>query len=79
MEAVGDIDVLVLPTDEVKVAQKLVDEFDPRVLILLPTKDADAYAAIAKVVGVKPEAVVDEYKLKGQLPQEGREVVVLRK
>lgn len=79
LEEVGDIDVLVLPTDDVKIAQKLIDEFDPRVLVLIPTKDKAAYDAIAKVVGVKPEAVTEEYKLKAQLPQEGRDVVVLRK
>lgn len=79
LEMVGDIDVLVLPTDEVKVAQKLIDEFDPRVLMLISGKDKDAYAAIAKVVGLKPDAVMEEYKLKSQLPAEGREVLVLQK
>lgn len=79
IESVGDIDVLVLPAEEAKVAQRLIDEFDPRVLILLPTKDKDAYAAIAKQVGLKPDAVMAEYKLKANLPAEGREVVVLQK
>lgn len=78
LEVVGDIDVLVLPTDEVKTAQKLIDEFDPRALVLIPTKK-DSYEALAKVVGVKPEAVMGEYKLKATLPAEGRDVVVLRK
>ncbi|MDD4319610.1 MAG: hypothetical protein PHW10_04790 [Candidatus Peribacteraceae bacterium] len=79
MEVAGDIDVLVLPADEPKVAQKLIDDFDPRVLILLPGKDADAFDAIAKHAGVKPDSTMSEYKLKGTLPAEGREVVVLRK
>ncbi|MFA6523717.1 MAG: MBL fold metallo-hydrolase [Candidatus Peribacteraceae bacterium] len=79
MEMVGDVDVLVLPTDDAKVAQTLIDEFEPRVLILIPTKDKNAFDTIAKSVGAKPDGTMAEYKLKGNLPQEGREVVVLRK
>jgi len=75
IEAVGDIDVLVLPAADPKVTQKLVDEFDPRVLILLPGKDKEALKAVEKVIGVKER--VSEYKIKGTLPAEGREVVVL--
>lgn len=78
LEMAGDLDLLVLPTDDEKIAQKLIDEFDPRVLVLLPVK-GDAYDVIAKSAGAKPESVTAEYKLKGQLPAEGREVVVLRK
>ena len=75
VESVGDIDVLVLPAADVKLTQKLVDEFDPRVLILLPGKDKDALKSVEKVIGVKER--VSEYKIKGALPVEGREVVVL--
>lgn len=79
LELAGDIDVLVLPTDDVKIAQKLLDEVDPRIVILLPTGNRAAYDAIAKLVGAKSESVTGEYKLKGSLPAEGREVVVLKK
>jgi len=72
LEMVGDIDVLVLPADEVKLLQKLVDEFDPRVLLLLP--GADLQEAM-KTSGAKE--TVSEYKIKGSLPMEGREVMVL--
>ena len=75
VETVGDIDVLVMPAADSKLTQKLVDEFDPRVLILLPGKDKAALAAVEKVIGVKQK--VSEYKIKGSLPQEGRDVVVL--
>lgn len=75
IEAVGDIDVMVMPAADPKLTQKLVDEFDPRVLILLPGKDKDALKAVEKVIGVKQK--VSEYKIKGSLPQEGRDVVVL--
>ena len=79
LESVGDVDVLALPADDLKLSQKLIDEFDPRVLIILPSKNKDTYDSLAKVVGVKSENIVSEYKLKAQLPAEGREVVVLRK
>ncbi len=79
LEMVGEIDVLVLPAEDQKVAQKLIDEFDPRILIIIPTEDKEAYAAIAKLVGVKPDSTMAEYKMKSTLPAEGREVVVLRK
>ncbi len=75
IESVGDIDVLVLTAADVKLTQKLVDEFDPRVLILLPGKDKEALKSVEKVIGVKER--VSEYKIKGALPAEGREVVVL--
>lgn len=76
IEEVGDIAVLVLPTADVKLTQKLVDEFDPRVLILLPGKNKETLKAVEKVIGVKER--VSEYKIKGSLPSEGREVVVLQ-
>jgi len=74
IEAVGDADVLVAPVTESKFLQKLIDEIDPRVLILLPAKGGTD--SIMKALGAKGETV-DEYKLKGSLPAEGREVVVL--
>ncbi|MBI2636007.1 hypothetical protein HYW84_01645 [Candidatus Peregrinibacteria bacterium] len=76
IEAVGDVSVLVLPAADAKLTQKLVDEFDPRVLILLPGKDKDALKSVEKIIGVKER--VGEYKIKGSLPAEGREVVVLQ-
>lgn len=66
------IDVLALPADDAKLVQRLVDEFDPRVILLLPGKDA---AAVQKAIGVKEH--VTEYKLKGSLPADGREAYVL--
>lgn len=72
IELAPDIDVLAIPTEDAKLVQKLVDEFDPRIILLLPGKDA---AAVQKAIGVKEH--VQEYKLKGSLPVEGREVYVL--
>jgi hypothetical protein len=74
MEAAGDLDVLILSPTDAKMMQKLVDEFDPRIVFLLPTdKQTDIDAAV-KILGLKE--TLDEYKLKG-LPVEGREVYVL--
>jgi hypothetical protein len=56
--------------------QKLVEEFDPRVLILLPGSEKGALGAVEKVIGVKERTA--EYKLKGALPAEGREVILLQ-
>lgn len=75
METAGDLDVLVVPMTDAKLAQKLIDEFDPRVLMLVPTGDAEASTALSKSLGAT-SAPVSEHKVKA-LPQEGREVVVL--
>lgn len=74
LESVPDIDVLAIPAEEVKLVQKLVDEFDPRVLLLLPSQ-GKVSPEILKAVGAQGSAV-KEYKQKGALPAEGREVVV---
>ncbi len=74
IELAGDADVLVAPVTDSKYLQKLIDEIDPRVLILLPSKGGTD--SMMKALGSKGETV-SEYKLKGSLPQEGREVVVL--
>lgn len=77
LEIVGDIDVLVLPVDDVKIVQHLIDVVDPRVLIPLASKDDKAFQEVLKICGVVGKDAVDEYKVKG-LPAEGREVVVLK-
>lgn len=74
VEMVGDADVLIVPVSDAKILQKLVDELDPRVLVLLPSKGATE--GTLRTLGAKNEAV-SEYKLKGSMPAEGREVVVL--
>lgn len=73
----GDVDVLVVPSTEPKGIQTLVDELDPRVLIILPG-DGAAHAELIRALGAQDKEVMSEYKLKA-LPQDGREVVVLMK
>lgn len=72
----GQIDVLVLPSDESKHMQTIIDDIDPRVLILLPGSTGQVSADVLKACGAAGKEFVREYKLKS-LPAEGREVVVL--
>jgi hypothetical protein len=76
-ELAGEVDVLTLPSDGVKLVQELVDEFDPRVLLLLPSEKGKVDADILRICGAQGKAPQKELKLKGQLPAEGREVIVL--
>lgn len=77
LELLGNVDVLVLPTTDVKLAQKLIDEIDPRVLIPVSDGDDAKFADLLKVSGAKDVSPESEYKLKG-LPAEGRAIVVLK-
>lgn len=76
VEHLGDVHVLVLPAEDVKKCQKLLDEVDPRVLIVVPGSDGSLHPDVLKACGAADKEHVSEYKLKGSLPQEGREVVV---
>jgi hypothetical protein len=78
LELLGDVDVLFLPADDAKVAQELIDKVDPRVLIPLPTKDEAVFTELLKICGAQDKELSDEYKVKGGLPSEGREVVILK-
>lgn len=79
VERLGDVHVLVLPAENAKHAQTLIDEVDPRMLILVPGSDGKIDADVAKAAGASGKQPVPEVKLKGpgSLPQEGREVIVL--
>jgi hypothetical protein len=76
IERLGDVHVLVLPAEDQKLCQKLIDDIDPRVLILVPGADGNINQEVIKAAGAVGKEQVDEYKLKGSLPAEGREVVV---
>lgn len=78
LELLGDVDVLCIPSDDPKIIQKLVDEIDPRVLIPLDTGGAEKHAEALKVCDAQDKEPVEKYDLKGALPAEGREVVVLK-
>jgi hypothetical protein len=76
IERLGEVHVLVLPSDEAKICQKILDEVDPRVLIIVPGIDGALNSDMVKACGAADKEHVSEYKQKGALPQEGREVVV---
>lgn len=77
LERLGDVHVLVLPAEDPKICQKMIDDIDPRVLILTPATDGSFHQEVLKACGAVGQEHVSEWKLKGTLPQEGREVVVL--
>ena len=76
---VGEVDVLVVPQGDAKLVQKLVDEFDPRMLVIVSDESGKLDPEILKSCGAQGKEHVSEYKLKSSLPAEGREVVVLTK
>ena len=78
LELLGDIDVLVLPAENTKLVQHIVEEIDPPVVIPLRGKDAKVYQEVLKVCGAKDSAPVKEVKLKKSgLPADSRVVYVL--
>ena len=77
IERLGDVAVLILPAENPKHAQALIDEVDPRMLVLVAGSDGTMDPDVLKTAGATGKEPVSEYKLKGGLPVEGREVVVL--
>ena len=78
IEQLGDVDILFIPSDSPKIMQKLIDEIDPRILVVLNTGGVEKYAEALKVCGATGKEPVKLLEVKaGSLPQEGREVVVL--
>lgn len=78
IEKLGNVAVMVVPAEDAKKVQALVDEVDPRVLILVGGEGGKLENDVLKAVGALGKEQVSEYKLKG-MPAEGRDVVVLTK
>ncbi len=80
IELLGDVDILFLPADNAKMAQKIIDQLDPRALIPLQTKDKDTFKELLDKCGASGKSAESEFKIKGRssLSAEGREVVVLK-
>lgn len=76
IEKLGDVHILVLPAENPKVAQKLLEDVDPRMLILIPGKSGKMDPEVVKHCGGTGKEIVDEVKIKGGFSAEGREVVV---
>lgn len=78
VSGLGEIHVLVLRgDDDAKKAQKLLDEIDPRLLVIIPGADGAFNDDLLKICGAQGKEHVDEHKVKGTFGVEGREVVVL--
>ncbi len=72
----GDVAILAIQGDDPKLAQKIIEEVDPRVIIPLASENSTVNDVL-KVIGAVGTAAVSEWKLKGGLPAEGRQVIVL--
>lgn len=78
LQLMGDVDILIIRPDDQKKAAALVESVDPRVVIIVPTKDIDA-PAVAKACGAKDIQIVDEFKAKpSTLPNDSRQVLILK-
>lgn len=75
-ELLGDVAVLAIQGDDPKIAQKIVEEVDPRVIIPIASEKSTVNDVL-KVIGAVGTGAVSEWKLKGSLPAEGRQVIVL--
>lgn len=78
IERLGDVDVLVLPAEDPKRCQTLLDEVDPRMLFIVPAADGTLHPDVLKLCGAADKEHVKEYKMKGSMPAEGREVLVFK-
>ena len=80
LELLGDVDILFLPADDAKLAQKIIDQLDPRALVPLQTKDKETFSELLDKCGAQGKGAESELKIKGRsgLRAEGREVVILK-
>ena len=62
-----------------KASQKLLEDVDPRMLILVPSEKGKMDPEVIKACGAQGKELVDELKVKGSFSAEGREVVVFGK
>ena len=68
-----------IPAEDTKKVQKLVEEIDPRVVIPIKMKDEKIYREILAACGGKDLEEVKEVKLKkNTLPTDTREVYALK-
>lgn len=77
LELLGDIDVLAVSGEKPKVVQKIVEEVDPRMVVITPV-DGKIEGGLVAACGGEGVEPTKEFKLKGSLPPEGRQVVVLK-
>ncbi|TSC59291.1 MAG: hypothetical protein Greene041662_587 [Candidatus Peregrinibacteria bacterium Greene0416_62] len=72
----GDVAIMAVQGDDSKIAQKIIEEVDPRVIVPLASEKS-TINDVLRVIGAVGTAAVPEWKLKGGLPAEGRQVIVL--
>jgi len=79
LRALGNMDVLVVPADDVKRVTKIVEEVDCPVIIPLQTSDETTFKEVLKALGGDGAKAEKELKLKpGSIKAESRKVYVLK-
>lgn len=76
IERLGDVHILVLPAENPKACQKLLEDVDPRMLVIIPGGNGKMDHEVIKACGAAGKEVVSEAKIKGSFAAEGREVLV---
>lgn len=76
IEALGDIDILVIAADDPKKVNTIVEDVDPRIVILYEAQKGST-ALVAKAIGVAAQTVKDFKVKSGAMPTESRQVVIL--
>ena len=79
IEKLGDVHILVLPAENPKLSQELLEDVDPRMLILVPGVGGKIDPEVVKACGATGKEHVSDIKVKGSFSAEGREVVVMEK
>jgi hypothetical protein len=76
IEKMGEVQVLVLPAEDAKRGIKILEDLDPRIVFIVPGSNGELDQDVLKQSGGVGKEQVSDYKLKGALPMDGREVVV---
>ena len=75
LERLGEVDVLVLESDNAKKAEKTVEALDPRIVVIVENGESNA-ELLKALTNTIPEPV-QNYTVKSSMPAEGREIVIL--
>jgi hypothetical protein len=77
LEQLGNVNVLVLPATSGKLVQKLVDEIDPQIVLVLGGTNSEFNAETRKTLGIEGTESVESFTIKN-LPMDGRTVAFLQ-
>ena len=75
LERLGQIDVLVIESDDAKKSEKTVEALDPRIIVIIDNGNSNA-ELLKALTNTIPEPT-KSYTVKSSMPAEGREIVIL--